>query len=113
MSHMVDGEVQHLPQGQFAQQGMGETDGVEVVFAVFLQLPGHRGRQADHDLILLEHSLKMYRNLGNAAFLVMGMANHFMPWEESDRLNNEIEGFFKKSFQQKNLVPKEYEFLLD
>lgn len=68
---------------------------------------------ADHDLILLEHSLKMYRNFGNAAFLVMGMANHFMPWEEPDRLNKEIEGFFNKPFQQKNLVPKEYEFLLD
>jgi pimeloyl-ACP methyl ester carboxylesterase len=68
---------------------------------------------ADHDLILLEHSLKIYRSLGNAAFLVMGMANHFMPWDEPDRLNNEIEGFFNKPFQQKNLVPKDYEFLLD
>lgn len=68
---------------------------------------------ADHDLILLEHSLNMYRNFGNAAFLVMGMANHFMPWEEPARLNKEIEGFFNKPFQQKNLVPKEYEFLLD
>jgi pimeloyl-ACP methyl ester carboxylesterase len=68
---------------------------------------------ADHDLILLEHSLKIFRSLGNAAFLVMSMANHFMPWDEPDRLNNEIEGFFNKPFQQKNLVPKDYEFLLD
>lgn len=68
---------------------------------------------ADHDLIMLEHSLRMYRNLGNAAFLVMGMANHFMPWEEPGRLNHEIELFFNKPFKQKNLVPKEYEFLLD
>lgn len=68
---------------------------------------------ADHDLILLEHSLKIYRSLGNAAFLVMGMANHFMPWEDPARLNREIELFFNKPFKQKNLVPKDYEFLLD
>ncbi len=68
---------------------------------------------ADHDLILLDHSLKIYRNLGNAAFHVFGMANHFISWDEPARLNKEIELFFKKAFQQKNLVPKEYEFLLD
>ena len=68
---------------------------------------------ADHDLILLDHSLKIYRNLGNAAFHVFGMANHFISWEEPARLNKEIELFFNKPFKQVNLVPKEYEFLLD
>ncbi len=68
---------------------------------------------ADHDLILLDHSLKIYRNLGNAAFHVFGMANHFISWDEPARLNKEIELFFKKPFQQKNLVPKEYEFLIN
>lgn len=67
----------------------------------------------DHDLILLDHSLKIYRSLGNAAFHVFGMANHFIAWEEPTRLNKEIELFFKKPFKQVNLVPKEYEFLLD
>jgi pimeloyl-ACP methyl ester carboxylesterase len=68
---------------------------------------------ADHDLILLEHSLQIYRNLGNAAFQSFGMANHFISWEEPNRLNKEIEMFFNKPFKQANLVPKEYEFLLD
>jgi len=67
----------------------------------------------DHDLILLDHSLKIYRSLGNAAFHVFGMANHFISWDEPSRLNRELEMFFNKSFKQKNLVPKEYEFLLD
>ena len=67
----------------------------------------------DHDLILLDHSLKIYRSLGNAAFHVFGMANHFISWDEPARMNKEIELFFNKPFKQKNLVPKEYEFLLE
>lgn len=68
---------------------------------------------ADHDLILLEHSMQIYKNLGNAAFHVMGMANHFIAWENPNRLNKEIELFLNREFKQMPLVPKEYEFLLD
>lgn len=68
---------------------------------------------ADHDIITLEHSLQIYKNLGNAAFHVMGMSNHFIAWDNPKRLNTEIELFLNSEFKQMPLVPKEYEFLLD
>lgn len=68
---------------------------------------------ADNDLILLEHSLQIYKHLGNAAFHVMGVSNHFIAWNEPMRLNREIDRFFKMKEVKAPLVPKEYEFLLD
>ena len=68
---------------------------------------------ADHDGILLEHSVSIYRNIKNAQFAVLNNASHFAPWEDAQRINTLIREFINKPFKEKPLVPKEYSFLIE
>lgn len=66
---------------------------------------------ADHDMIPLRHSAMIYQNLPKAAIQVFSQANHFLPWEDPERLNREVERFFNKPFTKQPYSPKEYAFL--
>ena len=68
---------------------------------------------ADHDGILLEHSVRIYRNIKNAQFAVLNNASHFAPWEDAQRINTLIREFINKPFKEKLLVPREYSFLIE
>jgi pimeloyl-ACP methyl ester carboxylesterase len=66
----------------------------------------------DRDLILLEHSVKLYRALPMAYLAVFPNASHFMVQDDHQKINKAAEDFFSKPFSPVKLVPKEYEFLI-
>jgi pimeloyl-ACP methyl ester carboxylesterase len=68
---------------------------------------------ADRDLILVEHSVKIYRHLPMAHLEVFPNQSHFMVWDDHQKINKAAEEFFNKPFKPVALVPKEFEFLID
>jgi pimeloyl-ACP methyl ester carboxylesterase len=68
---------------------------------------------ADRDLILVEHSVKIYRHLPMAHLEVFPNQSHFMVWDDHEKINRAAEDFFNKPFKPVALVPKEFEFLID
>jgi pimeloyl-ACP methyl ester carboxylesterase len=67
---------------------------------------------ADRDLILVEHSVKIYRHLPMAHLEVFPNQSHFMVWDDHEKINRAAEDFFNKPFKPVKIVPKEFEFLI-
>lgn len=53
----------------------------------------------DHDLISLEHTIRIYQNIPNAALWVVPCSGHATLIEHADEFNRTVEQFFSKPFR--------------
>jgi pimeloyl-ACP methyl ester carboxylesterase len=50
----------------------------------------------DHDLISIEHTVKIFQNIPNAALWVVPSSGHSTLIEHAEEFNTKVEGFFSK-----------------
>jgi len=55
----------------------------------------------DHDLINLEHTVKIYQNIPNAYLWVLPNSGHATLIEHTDEFNKEVNDFFEKPFRKR------------
>jgi pimeloyl-ACP methyl ester carboxylesterase len=53
----------------------------------------------DHDLINLDHTIKLFRSLPHSELLIVPGATHVVLWEQPDLINSEIIKFFNTPYR--------------
>jgi pimeloyl-ACP methyl ester carboxylesterase len=61
---------------------------------------------ADHDVIRLEHIVKIYRNLPNAQLAIFPNATHQIPYDDPARYNAVVEQFLTTPYRKIDRIPE-------
>lgn len=61
---------------------------------------------SDHDLVRLEHVVKIYRSLPNAQLAIFPNRTHLIPYDDPEQFNGTVHSFLATPFKKINLVPE-------